>query len=266
MNKTLFFANLKVHRTLFVIINLVLLMYTSIMIYIFDPSGINAMIEMLQMFPEGIMKAMGFDTFATTLTTHMGSYLYGFIFIVFPMIFVTVVANSLVARHVDRGSMVYLLSTPNSRINIALTQGISLLVMLVGIFVIQSMLGILFSDLFHQGLLDVKPYLQLNLITLLVFFFVSAISFLASCVFDDSGRSLSVGVGVPILFFLFKMLYGVSEKLEFLRYLTPYTLMDMKSILETEGYVLWVSGGLLTASLILFGLAIFIFHKRSLNI
>lgn len=266
MNKTLFLSNLKTHRTLFIIINAVLLMYASIMIYIFDPSGINAMIEMFKMFPEGVMKAMGFDTFATTLTTHIGSYLYGFIFIVFPMIFVTIVANSLIAKHVDRGSMVYLLSTPNSRVEIALTQVISLLVMLVGTFVVQTLIGIGFSEALHEGLLDVTPYIHLNLITMLVFFFVGAISFLASCIFDESGRSLSVGLGLPILFFLFKMLSGVSDKLEFLRYLTPYTLMDMRSILETDNYTLWVSLGLLGASLVLFALAITIFNKRSLNI
>lgn len=266
MNKTLYITSLKVHRTLFIIINAVLLMYSSIMIYMFDPAGVNAMMEMINMLPEGIGIAFGFDQVALTLTTHVGAYLYGFIFVVFPMIFVTIMANSLMAKHVDRGSMVYLISTPNSRKEIAITQAASLLTMIAGVFVIQTALGILMANAMHPGLLEVGPYIQINLITMMVFFFVGSISFLASCIFNETTHSLGVGVGIPIMLMLFKMLSGAGEKLEFLRKLTPFSLMDIGSILENGDYSLWVSVSLLSASIAVFIAAIAIFDKRNLNI
>lgn len=266
MNKTLFLTNMKIHRTLFIIINLVLLMYSSIMIYMFDPEGANAMIEMINMLPKSFGTAFGFDTVALTLTTHIGSYLYGFIFIIFPVIFMIIMINSLIAKHVDRGSMVYLLSTPNSRKEIARTQFASYVMMLVALFIIQTGLGVLMAEAMHKGMLEVGPYVQINLITLFVFLFVGSIGFLASCSFDDSGRSLSVGAGIPVMFLLLKMLSGVGEKVEFLQYFTPYTLMNMGNIMNKDNFTLLSCLALLIASVITVSVAIQIFDKRSLNI
>lgn len=266
MNKTLFLTNLKSNRTLFVIMNLVLLMYSSIMIYMFDPETSNSINAMMEMLPKGFALAFGFDDIAITLTSHIGSYLYGFIFIVFPMIFTVIVANSLVAKHVDRGSMAYLIATPNSRKTIIWTQAMSLITMLIGLFVIQTILGILTSEMMFKGLLEVGAYIKINLITLLVFGVVSGIGFLGSCIFDESSRSLSMGISFPVAFLLIKMLSGASPDLSFLKYFTPYTLIDINQIMNNSSYTLWTSVALIVASILLYFGAVMIFDKRSLNI
>ncbi|MDW7660941.1 MAG: ABC transporter permease subunit [Bacillota bacterium] len=266
MNKTLFLTNLKAHKMLFVIMNLVLLMYSSIMIYMFDPETSNAIAEMMEMLPKGFAVAFGFDDIAITLTSHIGSYLYGFIFIVFPMIFTVIAANSMVAKHVDRGSMAYLLATPNSRKTIIWTQAISLITMLTGLFVIQTILGILMSEMMFSGLLEVGPYIKINLITLLVFGVVSGIGFLGSCIFNESSRSLSMGISFPVAFLLLKMLSGASSDLSFLKYFTPYTLIDINKIMNTGNYTLWTSVALIIASFLIYFSAVTIFDKRSLNL
>lgn len=266
MNKILFFTNLKNHKILFIIINLVLLMYSSIMIYMFDPDLGNSIAEMMELMPRGFAVALGFDDIAVTLTSHIGAYLYGFIFIIFPMIFTVVAANSLVAKHVDRGSMAYLIATPNSRKTIIQTQAISLNVMLIGLFSIQTVLGILMSEMMFKGLLDVGSYIKINLVTLLVFCFVSAIGFLGSCIFNESSKSLSMGIGFPVAFLLLKMLSGASPDLSFFKYFTPYTLIDINKILNNGNYTLWTSVALIIASFLIYFSAVTIFDKRSLNL
>lgn len=266
MNKTLFFTNLKSHKILFIIMNLVLLMYSSIMIYMFDPESTNAIAQMMESMPKGFSVAFGFDDIAVTLTSHIGSYLYGFIFIVFPIIFIVFVSNNMVAKLVDRGSMAYLIATPNSRKTIIWTQALSQVSMLTGLFVIQTILGVIMSEIMFKGMLEVWPYIQLNLITLLVFTAVGGIGFLGSCIFNESSRSLSLGIGIPIAFLLLKMLSGASPDLSFLRFFTPYSLIDIKAILETANYTLWTSLGLIIASLAIYYTSVIIFNKRSLNI
>lgn len=266
MNRVLFFTNLKNHKVLFIIINLVLLMYSSLMIYMFDPELGNSIGEMMELMPRGFAVALGFDDIAITLTTHIGSYLYGFIYIVFPMIFGVIVANSLVAKHVDRGSMAYLIATPNSRKTIVQTQAISLNVMLIGLFVIQTILGILMSEIMFNGLLEVGAYVKINLITMLVFCVVSAIGFLGSCIFNESSKSLSMGISFPVAFLLLKMLSGASPDLSFLKYFTPYTLIDINKIMGSGNYTLLTSVALIIASMVVYFCAVTIFDKRSLNL
>ncbi len=266
MNKTLFLTNLKSHKLLFIIMNLVLLMYSSIMIYMFDPETSSAISEMMEMLPKGFSVAFGFDNLAFTLTSHIGSYLYGFIFIVFPMIFTVIVANSLVAKLVDRGSMAYLIATPNSRKTIIWTQAMSLIIMLIGLFLVQTILGIIMSEIMFKGLLEFGPYIKINLITLLVFVVVSGIGFLGSCIFDESSRSLSMGISFPVAFLLLKMLSGTSPDLSFLKYFTPYTLIDITKIMSTGNYTLWTSIVLIIASILIYFGAVTIFDKRSLNL
>ncbi|MCG8484270.1 MAG: ABC transporter permease subunit, partial [Clostridia bacterium] len=122
MNYTLFKATAKANWVILLMITLVILMYVSISITMFDPDNIEKMNAMLDMVPEGMLKAMGFENLGTDLTEYLSNYLYGFIFIMFPMIYCIIVSNKLIAKHVDSGSMAYLLTTPNSRVKIAVTQ------------------------------------------------------------------------------------------------------------------------------------------------
>ncbi|MBC8452389.1 MAG: hypothetical protein H8D65_00870, partial [Spirochaetes bacterium] len=127
MNKTLFAADLRAHWVLFFFIQFVLLLYGTISVYMFDPESVDALVNMLQVLPENMVKAMGFDNLGTDLTQYIASYLYGFIMIIFPIIYIAVLSNNLVAKHVEWGSIVYLLTTPNSRVRIAMTQALYLL-------------------------------------------------------------------------------------------------------------------------------------------
>lgn len=61
------------------------------------------------------ISAFGMTNPSSTLIEFLSSYLYGFIYLVFPLIFKIIIANKLVVRYVDQGSMAYLLSTPMSR-------------------------------------------------------------------------------------------------------------------------------------------------------
>lgn len=266
MNKTLYKASFKSNRILMLIISLVLLMYTSIIISMFDPDSSNAMAEMLEMMPKGFGTAFGFDTLATDLTSHIGTYLYGFIFIMFPMIYTIIVANNLIAKHVDKGSMAYILSTPNTRINIALTQAIFLLSTLTIIFIFETAMGIIISQAMFKGLLDVNKFILLNLVTLSVFFAVSGIGFMFSCVFNESRYSIAFVTGIPIAFLVIKMLSGVNADLQWLKYLTIYSFIDINQIFTNSSFITIAIVSCLIIASIFYGIAVTIFNRRSLTI
>ncbi|MBN2781405.1 MAG: ABC transporter permease subunit [Candidatus Marinimicrobia bacterium] len=266
MNKTLFFASLKANWKLLLGTFLVLAMYQSVIIGMYDPESVEAMKAMIEAFPEGMMSAFGYDLPANDLTGHMGTYLYGFLMLVFPLMYVVPAGNNLMAKHVDRGSMAYLLGTPNTRIRIARTQAVFFVSSTLLLFFSVVLFGMLMSESLFPGELIYGDYLLLNLVTVAVYMVLCGIAFLASCTFNESRGSIMAGLGIPGAFLIFKMMSAASDQLEGLKYATLFSLIDVPRIFEHSGYALLTSGILIAVSVLLFVLAIRIFNKRGLNI
>ncbi len=266
MNKTLFIANMKSNWGVFVFIAGMLLVYVVTSVSMFDPESAGAMKAMFDMLPECMMKAFGFDGLGTELTGYLAHYLYGFIFVVFPMIYTIVLSNKLVAKHVDSGSMAYLLTTPNSRIQIIRTQALYIVISMLVLLSFDVAVLIATSEMIQPGLLDICPFLALNLVPYLIIVFVASISFLCSSIFNETKYSIGFGAGIPVIFFVLKMVSEISEKLDVFKYFTVYSLLDPDRILTDNAYTTILSLILVGASFLVFSLSIIIFNKRSLAI
>jgi len=182
----------------------------------YDPNDMEALTSMLKLLPEDIMKAMGFTNVVTDLTGYLASWLYGLLMFGFPMVYCIILGNRLVARMVDNSSFVYLLSTPNSRSKIIITQGIYALVSIIVLFIALFGVGVIFSEVMFSGSLDTRQFLSLNFTTMLVNMVVMMISFFFSCLFNETKLSLTFGAGIPIAFLLMNMLGGASADMEIL--------------------------------------------------
>jgi len=134
MNKALFRVTFKANWLIGLIILAIMLMYLGIIISMFDPESIEGIESMLEVMPQELIAAMGFAEIGTTLTTFIASFFYTFLAIMFPIIFCITVANRLVAKLVDTGSMSYLLSSPNSRKKIVITQALFFLLSIFLLF------------------------------------------------------------------------------------------------------------------------------------
>lgn len=264
MNKTLFMASFKANRILLLVTFLIILMYQTIIINMFDPEDASAMAEMIKLMPESIMAAFGFNSVTTDLTTHIANFLYGFVFLVFPLIYVIPAGYKLMGKHIDSGSMAYLLATPNPRKRIAGTQAAFLLSSTFLLLLGSVLTGMLYCALVFPGMLDIGKYLLLNLVTLSVFFVISGIVFTASSLLSDSGKILGTAIGIPAAFFIFKMLYSADQKLEFFRYFTLYSLIDSNRILNGGNYTWLVSLILFACGGLIYAIAITLFDRRSL--
>ncbi len=266
MSSPLFKATLKSNWPIALGITLFIMIYISTSISMFNPENAEFIESMLTVMPNGLMKAFGFTNLGTDLTQYLGNYLYGFIFLVFPFIYTSTVANRLIAKHVDRGSMAYLLSTPNTRVKVVTTQAIYLILSTSIIFIALTGIAVAMSAGIWPGLLNIGLFIVLNLVTLATTLVVSGVSFLFSCIFSENRLSLAFGVGVPLLFVVFRMVYSLSEKIDWLKYLTIYTVVDIEKLLDGGPYALYASLILVGITAILYGAAIFIFNKKSLVI
>lgn len=250
----LFRHNMKVCALPCIIIFLVLAMYTSVIIYMYDPKFADMLNDYQQAMPE-IMSAVGMSGIASSLIEWMQIYLYGFIMLLFPLIFIIIAVNKLVMTYIDKGSVAGLLATPNSRGKIIVTQLLSVYLWIVILMVLILATGLVCSKAIFPGELEIKRYLCLNLGTLTLWIAVAGIAFFAACVCSEAKYYYLFGAGIPILFFLFQMMGNMGDKLKFFRYMTIYTLLPAEEIVAgNQGAVvpclillgisigLWVAG------------------------
>ena len=99
----------------------------------------------------------------------------------------------------------------------------------------------------------------------LLFGVFSGISFLSSCIFNDTKNSLALGAGLPLAFIIINILANVDESLHFLRNFTVISLLDTDAIIAGNGY-LGKFAVMTLISLILYTSGIYIFTKKDLSI
>ena len=98
INKTLYVREMKKSIKMLLIFAAVITMYVTIIIGMYDPEMMEMLKGFEEMMPE-LMASVGMTTGATSLLGFMVSYLYGFIFLIFPMVYCILRGNGLVSKY-----------------------------------------------------------------------------------------------------------------------------------------------------------------------
>lgn len=144
------------------------------------------------------MKSMDFTTFFTKIYFTVIGMLPTFVFVI-------IVANSLIAAQVDKGSMAYILSTPTRRLAVANTQALFMIFAPLVLLAIACLVRC-GSTMLLFGEVNVPMTVMLFLGMYLVTEAAAGICFFASCVFDQSSKALAIGGGITLWFFLASLL------------------------------------------------------------
>ena len=265
LNRTLYIREVKSSIRLLLIFLAILTMYVGLIIGMYDPEMSETLDRFTEMMPE-IMAAVGMHPGSDTLLGFMVSYLYGFILLVFPMVFCMLRANALIAKYVEQGSMVTLLAAPVRRETIAATQ---MWVLLSGILLLLGYvtgLEVVVCHVSFPGELEIVQLLKLNAGLLGLHLFIGGICYLSSCLFSETRHSLACGAGIPALMYVIQMLANMGGKLEGLRYATFFTLFSPEGILAGRASAYAGSGILLLGGCAMLAAGIVIFSRKDLSI
>ncbi len=155
-------------------------------------------------------------------------------------ILIVILANSLIADQVDRGSMAYVLSTPTKRSAVAITQLVFMIVVPFLILSVVCATRIGTSFLFYDKV-NVAGMLALFGGMYILVEAVCGLCYMGSCLFSQSKKSMAFGGGLAVWFFLASMIglfgsenmvntgMGVSE-LSIFNKLTLVGLYDVNSL------------------------------------
>ncbi len=229
-SKPLFKQTVKSNMKMFAIFKGLLCLLITVIMSVFVPSTMETISSSAVDMPFNPLGDV------STLISFVSNQYFGLMALVLPMIFLIMVGNKLIAAQVDKGSMAYNLSTPTTRVQIASTSAMYLIGSLVVMFGLIAAVGSSVAAISQPGVLGYNKFVMLTLGCFLLQFAISSIAFFASCVFNYSSKSFMLGAGLPIVFFVFKLLSGMSDKLEFLKYLSINTLFDTNAIIDGEGF------------------------------
>lgn len=254
--------NLKVILLIFMAI---LTLYTSIICSMYSEEFINTLKEFDSTMGQ-VMNMVGMGGAITNLNDYLATYLYGFIYLVFPTIFSIICGNKLICKYVEKTSMVHFLAAPVSRFTFVLTQ---IKVMVSGILILIlyiTFLELTICQLVSAGELDVKALLMLNFGLLCLHLFIASICFLASVIFNEGRKSLFVGSGIPLLGIIIKMLSEASPDAEDYKYFTFFTFFRPAELIEYTSSSIFGIFVLLFFAIVFFVISIIIFLRKDLHI
>lgn len=238
-------------------------MYGSIIVAMYDPTLGASLQLMAESMPE-IFAAFGMMNANATLLEFVSNYLYGFILIVIPIIFIILLASRLVSRYIDKGSMAYLLATPNTRGKIIHTQAF---LMVLGIFSLVLYVGMLVvgcAEVMFEERIALDRFLVLNIGLLGLLLFLGGICFLSATIFNEQKLGCGIGSGICLLFILIQMLSQVGDKMEFLKFLTPLTLFQAEELIALDSSTYFGVAILYLCAILFFVGGMQIFKKRDL--
>lgn len=243
----------------------VLALYTSMITMMFDPKLGDSLNLMMESMPQ-LFAAFGMASPGKTLLDFLINYLYGFLYVLFPLVLILFLANRLLVRYTDRGSMAYLLATPVKRAALAWNQLLVAFTMLLALLVYLTVLEVIVCEMLFPGELDLRALLLVNLGLLGLYIFFTGLVLCCACVFNESRWALGVSSGLCIVFVLVQMLSQAGDQFEALQYLTPLTLFAPEKIMAGEAAGLWGAAALYAAGIALAFAGAAVFSKKDLSI
>ena len=265
INMALFKREMKGSIKLLIIFGAIITMYISIIINMYDPQMMKTLDSFAEAMPE-LMASVGMKVNAATLLGFMVSYLYGFILLIFPMLFCILRGNALIAKYVDKGSMVSLAAAPVKRYTIALTQ---IMVLVSGILLLicySTIVELVCAGSGFPGELDITALFILNGGLLCLHLFIGSICFLSSCTFSDTKYSVAFGAGIPIFMYVLQMLANVGGNAENAKYFTFFTCFNPDGIIAGESSSIVGMFVLFAGAIVLYALGIIVLQRKDLYI
>lgn len=222
-----FFIWLVVTIAIFLVVFLV---YPSII----NSGNMDAISEMMQMFPKEILKAFNMDL-ATMDSAYGWLKTEGFVFVLLIIgSYAGILGSNILLKEESDKTIEYLNSLPIKRNKIVFSKVIvgiiyiCLFVFFIGLF---NFVGLLLSGDFDKG-----EYILLSITTLLPSFVLFFLCLFISTFTHKSKKMLSLGLGVVLVSYILQTLSTLDSSVEFLKYFSVFTLADVRNVIIDNSF------------------------------
>lgn len=255
---------LKENIRLWLIVTGVMVLYMMFVIVSYVPGENAGILALAETLPAGFRTALGVKQYDPSFAGVLGVHLYGTAFMIIPLFFGITASCRLTAAKVERGTMAWLLSAPVSRGKIVFTQVYYLIFSLLLMFLVTCVSGIMCALWRQPEAFEMGSFILMNLGAFCMHFCLSAMAFAASCACNEKSTALMIGMGIPVLFYLIRMLSNMGGLFDYLKYVTVFTLCSTEDVLDGSIMFAWKYPVLILVGVFLYWLGMRIFERRDL--
>ena len=230
MKKREFKLNLK---SFIIWLSILLVMFLVVFLiypYMITDDTMHNIDELMKVFPKEVLTMFNMDV--TSISTAFGWLkTEGFVFVLLIVgIYSSILGGTILAKEESDKTIEYLSSLPIKRSKIVTNKiivGIVYIILMVFILGLFNYIALLFSGDFNQ-----KQYLLLSITPILIGLPLFSISLFISTFFHKTKKVIGISLGMVFVFYLLNVLSELSNKIEFLKYFSIYTLTDMRNIIS----------------------------------
>jgi ABC-2 type transport system permease protein len=190
------------------------------------------MTKLLEAYPESIKKAFGMNEL------NMGD-LMGFYGVEIYMmttllgsIYSAILASNILAKEENEKTIEFLLSKPVTRSRIVTEKLLAVLVNILIFNVVSAIASIIGFQFAKDPDVPTDTFSLLIAATILLHLTFGAIAFMLSSLMKKTRNILSVSLGIVLAAYFMNVMAGISEDLEFLKYISPFKYVDAASIIN----------------------------------
>ena len=200
--------------------------------YIITDDTVKNLDEMMKVFPPELLKAFNMDI--TSINSAYGWLKSeGFMFVLLIIGFYSsILGSNIVLKEESEKTIEYLGSLPIKRKSIMTNKiivGITYIISITLILGIFNYVCLLISGDFNQ-----KEYLLLSITPILIGLPLFSLNLFISTFLHKTKKTVGISLGLVFVFYLLNVLSELSSKVEFLKYLSIYTLANIRNIVETH--------------------------------
>lgn len=237
---------------------IVFLVYPSII----NSDNIQMMNEMMEMFPEEILKAFNMDV--SSIDSAFGWLkTEGFVFVLLLTgCYSGILGSNILLKEESDKTIEYLNSLPIKRNNILFSKilsGLLYIIMMIFILGIFNYIGLLLS-----GEFDKKLYVLLSITPIFSSLVIYFCCMFLSTFTHKTKKMLGVSLGIVFISYALQTLSSLTEDIEFLKYLSVFTLADIRNVITNSAINPLLVAISIILSILFLGLTILRYNKKEL--
>lgn len=194
-----------------------------------ENEGMKLMDEMIKAFPEEIIKSFNMDI--SSINTAFGWFqTEGLVFILLITgCYSGIIGSNILLKEEDDKTIEYLNSLPITRNKIAISKisaGLIYIIAMTFFIGIFNYIGLLFAEDFNQ-----KTFFYLSLTPLISSLVIFSLSMFISTFNKKTKKMIGISLGIVFGSYILNILSTISKSIEFLKYISVYTLADIRNII-----------------------------------
>jgi len=268
MNRNLLFKDLQRNFRSFLSGSVAVLFFIGITVGIYSSmkESMTMITDLYATLPKAIMEALHFNE--DQWNTMLGFYATYFVYYV-PLIggiFAYYLGGRLLASEEQNKTAEFLLSRPLSRGSIVATKLMVYTIYITAFNVLVYVMGLVSCGFASDWDYSILNLTILHMYGLMFCLFTGYLGFFISVLMKKARPSLMIGIGIVMGSYVFDMVIRITDKVQFLSYLTPFKYLNIDTISPDYGLDLWRILVLLGASAILVTLSLLRYRRKDILI